>query len=438
MTLLDGTKVKKELLNELKNKIDTKNIKPSLAVIQIGNDSASNIYIKNKEKTAINLGCKFEHIKFKEDCTEKEILDKIDELNNNNDVDGILVQMPIPKHLNEKTIQNRIISTKDVDGLTNTNAGLLFHNEECLIPCTPLGIIELLNNYEIDVVGRHVVIVGKSNLVGKPLSILLLNKGATVTICHSKTKNLDEITASADILISAVGKVNLITEDMIKENAIVIDVGINRIEDKIVGDVDFYGYTLDVNKNVLIPRRETEELVEYVIKYAKSFNKPSIIDVGTGTGAIAIALSKELNLPVYASDISPKAIEVARKNVEKTNSKVSLLLGDMLKPYMDKNIKVDILVSNPPYIREDEEIEKIVKDNEPEIALYAPNNGLFYYEEILKNASKVLNDKFLIAFEIGEKQGDDVKELVYKYLKDVKVEIKKDLSDKNRFVFVYN
>ena len=143
-------------------------------------------------------------------------------------------------------------------------------------------------------------------------------------------------------------------------------------------------------------------------------------------------------MPVYASDISPKAIEVARKNVEKTNSKVSLLMGDMLKPYMDKNIKVDILVSNPPYIREDEEIEKIVKDNEPEIALYAPNNGLFYYEEILKNASKVLNDKFLIAFEIGEKQGDDVKELAYKYLKDVKVEIKKDLSDKNRFVFVYN
>ena len=197
----------------------------------------------------------------------------------------------------------------------------------------------------------------------------------------------------------------------------------------IVGDVDFYGYTLDVNKNVLIPRRETEELVEYVIKYAKRLNKPSII---------AIALSKELNLPVYASDISPKAIEVARKNVEKTNSKVSLLLGDMLKPYMDKNIKVDILVSNPPYIREDEEIEKIVKDNEPEIALYAPNNGLFYYEEILKNASKILNDKFLIAFEIGEKQGDDVKELAHKYLKDVKVEIKKDLSDKNRFVFVYN
>ena len=142
----------------------------------------------------------------------------------------------------------------------------------------------------------------------------------------------------------------------------------------IVGDVDFYGYTLDVNKNVLIPRRETEELVEYVIKYAKRLNKPSIIDVGTGTGAIAIALSKELNLPVYASDISTKAIEVARKNVEKTDSKVSLLLGDMLKPYIDKNIKVDILVSNPPYIREDEEIEKIVKDNEPEIALYAPDN----------------------------------------------------------------
>ena len=183
----------------------------------------------------------------------------------------------------------------------------------------------------------------------------------------------------------------------------------------IVGDVDFYGYTLDVNKNVLIPRRETEELVEYVIKYAKRLNKPSIIDVGTGTGAIAIALSKELNLPVYASDISPKAIEVARKNVEKTNSKVSLLMGDMLKPYIEKNIKVDILVSNPPYIREDEEIEKIVKDNEPEIALYAPNNGLFYYEEILKNIKSYLNDKYIIAFEIGMNQGNDIKNIIDKY-----------------------
>ena len=206
----------------------------------------------------------------------------------------------------------------------------------------------------------------------------------------------------------------------------------------IVGNVDFYGYELDVNKNVLIPRRETEELVEVVIKRSKTFNNPVIIDVGTGSGAIAISLSKELKIHVYASDISDKAIEVAKINVDKTKANVTLLNGDMLKPYIDNNIKVDILVSNPPYIKENEEIEDIVKDNEPHLALYAKNNGLEFYESILKNAKEVLNDKYLIAFEIGETQGEDIKALAPKYLGNVNVEIKRDLSDKNRFVFVYN
>lgn len=206
----------------------------------------------------------------------------------------------------------------------------------------------------------------------------------------------------------------------------------------IVGNVDFYGYELDVNKNVLIPRRETEELVEEVIKRSKTFDNPVIIDVGTGSGAIAISLSKELKIHVYASDISDKAIEVAKANVDKTKANVTLLNGDMLKPYIENNIMVDILVSNPPYIKEDEEIEDIVKDSEPHLALYAKNNGLEFYESILKNAKEVLNDKYLIAFEIGETQGEDIKALVLKYLGNVNVEIKKDLSDKNRFVFVYN
>ena len=206
----------------------------------------------------------------------------------------------------------------------------------------------------------------------------------------------------------------------------------------IVGNVDFYGYELEVNKNVLIPRRETEELVEEVIKRSKSFNNPTIIDVGTGSGAIAISLSKCLSMHIYASDISKKALNVARKNVIKTGANVSLLEGDMLKPYIENDIKVDILVSNPPYIKEDEEIEDIVKNNEPNIALYAKNNGLEFYESILKNASKILKNKFLIAFEIGQTQGDEVKNLAIKYLGDVIVEIKKDLSLKNRFVFVYN
>lgn len=206
----------------------------------------------------------------------------------------------------------------------------------------------------------------------------------------------------------------------------------------IVGNVDFYGYELDVNKNVLIPRRETEELVEESIKRSKTFNNPVIIDVGTGSGAIAISLSKELKIHVYASDISNKAIEVAKNNIDKTKANVTLLNGDMLKPYIENNIKVDILVSNPPYIKEDEEIEDIVKNNEPHLALYAKNDGLEFYESILKNAKEVLNDKYLIAFEIGETQGEDIKALALKYLGNVNVEIKKDLSDKNRFVFVYN
>ena len=206
----------------------------------------------------------------------------------------------------------------------------------------------------------------------------------------------------------------------------------------IVGNVDFYGYILDVNKNVLIPRRETEELVEEVIKRSKNFDSPVIIDVGTGSGAIAISLSKELNCHVYASDISNDALRVAKENAEKTNSNITLYQGNMLEPYIKNDIKVDIIVSNPPYIKENEEIEDVVRNNEPSIALYAKNNGLEYYESIFKNASKILKDKYLIALEIGQTQGENVKKIALTYLNNVKVEIKKDLSLKNRMVFVYN
>ena len=176
----------------------------------------------------------------------------------------------------------------------------------------------------------------------------------------------------------------------------------------IVGNVDFYGYILNVNKDVLIPRRETEELVEEVIKRSKLFNNPTIIDIGTGSGAIAISLSKELNCHVYASDISNKALMVAKENAIKNNANITFLQGDMLKPFIDNKIKVDIIVSNPPYIKENEEIEDIVKNNEPNIALYAKNNGLEFYESILKDANRVLKEKYLIAFEIGKTQGDDI------------------------------
>lgn len=206
----------------------------------------------------------------------------------------------------------------------------------------------------------------------------------------------------------------------------------------IVGNVDFYGYILDVNENVLIPRRETEELVEEVIKRSKFFSNPLIIDVGTGSGAIAITLSKELNTHIYASDISNSALLVAKKNSINNKANVSFFEGDMLKPYINEKLKVDIIVSNPPYIMEDEEIQSIVKNNEPNLALYAKNNGLEFYDKILKDAKYILKDKFLIAFEIGVTQAEDIKRLALKYLGNVTVEVKKDLSDKNRFIFVYN
>lgn len=206
----------------------------------------------------------------------------------------------------------------------------------------------------------------------------------------------------------------------------------------IVGNINFYGYQLIINKNVLIPRRETEELVEEVIKRSKNFNNPVISDIGTGSGAIAIALSKELNSNVVASDISDDALEIAHQNIKLNNAAVTLLKGDMLQPFIDNNIKLDIIVSNPPYISYNDKIEKIVYDNEPHIALFANNDGLQYYESILSNANKVLKDKYLIAFEIGMDQQKSIIKLVNKYLKEAKTEVKKDLSFKDRMLFVYN
>lgn len=206
----------------------------------------------------------------------------------------------------------------------------------------------------------------------------------------------------------------------------------------IVGDVDFYGNIIKVNKNVLIPRRETEELVEKVLKRIQMFDNPVIADIGTGSGAIAITLAKKLNTLVYASDISLKALEVAKENVAINKANVTFFEGDMLKPYIKNNIKLDVIVSNPPYIKEDEKIEDIVKNNEPHLALYAKNNGLEFYDSILKNASYVLKDKYLIAFEIGLDQGKNIEALAKKYLSNSIVEIEKDLSGKDRFIFVYN
>ena len=205
----------------------------------------------------------------------------------------------------------------------------------------------------------------------------------------------------------------------------------------IVGNVDFYGYTFNVNENVLIPRFETEELVNRTINYINKYFKKNvrIVDLGCGSGCISITLSKELDISVDAVDISSDAIAVALENCKFNNANVNFYLGDMLSPL---NKKYDVIISNPPYISYDEEIMDIVKNNEPSIALYADNDGLYFYEEILKNASNYLNDKSMIAFEIGYKQGESIKNIAYKYFPNSKVLIEKDLSLKDRFVFIFN
>ena len=200
----------------------------------------------------------------------------------------------------------------------------------------------------------------------------------------------------------------------------------------IVGNVDFYGINLKVNPDVLIPRFETEELVCKVIEYAKAFDNPRIVDIGTGSGAIAITLKKKLDCEMIATDISNEALEVAKENALNNDVNIDFRLGNLLEPLSGK---FDIIVSNPPYIAYDEEIMDIVKNNEPHLALYADNNGLYYYEEILKNAKKYLNEKYLIAFEIGESQGEAIKELAKKYLNKEAI-VEKDMQGRDRFVFI--
>ena len=237
--LLDGKALSNKIKEEIKLKTKNFLIKPTLAVIQIGNDEASNIYIKMKSKACENVGINFIHEKFSSSASEQEVINKIIEFNNDSYVNGILIQLPLPKKFDTYKLLNLINKNKDVDGLTDINMGLLFKDNNNLIPCTPQGIIKLLEEYNIDLVGKHAVVVGKSNLVGKPMAMLLLQKGATVTICHSKTVDLKQYTKQADILICAVGKKDLITKDMVKENAVVVDVGMNRVDGKLYGDVDF-------------------------------------------------------------------------------------------------------------------------------------------------------------------------------------------------------
>jgi len=239
MKIIDGKAIAGEIQNEIMESVLKLNKKPGLAVILVGEDPASKVYVNNKEKMCNKLGIKSFMYKLPYATTEEELFNLIDELNENDEINGILLQHPVPSHINEKKAFNRISPSKDVDGFHVINKGKLASGEDAFVPCTPLGVIEMLKHDNFEIAGKHCVIIGRSNIVGKPLYELMLNENATVTICHSKTKNIKEICKEADILIAALGKPKFVTEDMVKDGAIVIDVGINRLDGKLVGDVDF-------------------------------------------------------------------------------------------------------------------------------------------------------------------------------------------------------
>lgn len=241
--IIDGKKIAQSVLESVKKdaeKLNGKGVTPGLAVIMVGNNQASKTYVRNKKMACEKAGIKSEEYLLPEDASKKEILNLIDKLNATKEVSGILVQLPLPPHLDSKTICERISPLKDVDAFTSKNIGDLFKGDAKFLPCTPAGILEILKHENINLAGKHCVIIGRSNIVGKPLALLLIQNDATVTVCHSKTKNLEGICKLADIVICAVGKEKFLKKEMVKPGAVVIDVGINRDENgKLCGDADF-------------------------------------------------------------------------------------------------------------------------------------------------------------------------------------------------------
>ncbi len=243
MELINGKELAKKIRGKLKEEVDVlrgKGIVPKLAVIMVGDDKASAVYVRNKSKACREVCIEYEEFLLDSKTEQKELIDLIKTLNDRKDVHGILLQSPIPAHLDIREAFNTIDYRKDVDGFNPINVGKLSIGEDCFISCTPHGVIKMLEEYNIPVEGKRAVIIGRSNIVGKPLIQCLLNKNATVTVCHSRTKEIEKITKEADILVAALGKPKFVKEDMVKGGVVVIDVGINRNEEgKLVGDVDF-------------------------------------------------------------------------------------------------------------------------------------------------------------------------------------------------------
>ncbi len=256
--LIDGKKISNDIKEEIKKEVDKlkeegKRV-PGLAVVLVGENQASKVYVNSKGKACEAIGFYSEKHILSEEASELELLELIKDLNGKNSIDGILVQLPLPKHIDAKKVIDAISPEKDVDGFHPVNVGnMVIGDKNVFYSCTPYGIIELLKRSGVQIEGKEAVIIGRSNIVGKPVAAMLLNENATVTIAHSRTKNLKEVCKRADIVVAAIGKPNFVTEEMIKEGAIVIDVGINRVNDKIVGDVDFENVKNKASKITPVP-----------------------------------------------------------------------------------------------------------------------------------------------------------------------------------------
>jgi len=255
--VLNGKEVAKKIKDDLKIEVDElrkKGIVPKLAVIMVGENEASKVYVRNKSKACNQVGVEFEEFLLPEETTEAELFALIDKLNNDKSINGILLQSPIPSHLDQNKAFRRINPDKDVDGFNPVNVGDLCIGNDCFISCTPFGVMKILEYYNIDIEGKNAVVLGRSNIVGKPMIQCLLKKHATVTVCHSRTKNLKNITSNADILVAAIGKAKFVKADMVKNGAVIIDVGINRNENgKLCGDVDFENVLPKVSKITPVP-----------------------------------------------------------------------------------------------------------------------------------------------------------------------------------------
>ena len=242
--IIDGKAVSAAVRADVREQTEllkNKGITPGLAVIIVGDDPASRVYVNNKKKACMDVGFYSEEYAMPAETTMEQLCEVIDTLNSRDDIDGILCQLPLPKHLDEKAVIDRIDPSKDVDAFSPANVGKIMIGDYDFLPCTPEGVMELLKAYDIDANGKNCVVIGRSNIVGKPMAMLLLHANGTVTVCHSKTQNISEITSKADILVAAVGRANFVTADMVKEGAVVIDVGMNRVDGKLCGDVDFAG-----------------------------------------------------------------------------------------------------------------------------------------------------------------------------------------------------